>query len=1023
MFFQQFDNYDSPLIEGVILSKAEIPKEYQEKFGISESTSSLEFLSLLCEEGMCNLGINNLKNYADYKKRLEYELSVLDTCGFIDYIILNWEIVSFCKKENIPVGDGRGSAASSLVLFLIGVTRLDPLKYDLIFERFVSLTRAKKIIGKDGREYLDGGLLADVDLDISYSERQRVVDFISEKFSGNTCRILTINTLSGKLCMKECMKIVGGFTEDESKRIADLIPKRYGVVRPLREAYELGGEFQDFCDKNPLVYKTALKLENLNANTGVHPSGIAISAFPLKEIMPVQKTKDGALVSGFEMGAVAEMMIKFDILGLRTLTLIKKVCDKVGIDYTKIDYENPFIYDQIKKGILPIGLFQIEAKTNYDCATKVLPKDLHELADVVALARPGALAFVDDYISVKNGKSIPESGSVKLDKLLAKTKGIALFQETIMSIAHQVFGFSLEDAEKLRKIVGKKETNKIAEWESKIKDNAKRLNIPDRTADYFWNVCLDSANYSFNKCLDVETTFVDRFKPSLMTVDRVLLAECEVGDMILSYDFARKTSIYVPIEEFSWGEEELFEFEMEYNSSISCSMKHKFTCVDKQKHTMEEILEKNLEIFSVQPTRVKSYKALGVKKCVDICVGHEGHVFYANGLLTSNSHSYCYAATAAKTVYLKYKYPKEFFCSLLELAQDEPDPYAEIEKISQELPSFGIKLLPPDLMKSGLNFKIEGSSIRYGINSIKGVSEKTLEKVIGFRKEGRNDICDVYETAKRSGLSIGVMASFAQAGLFDSLLNGKGRCWMVYALQLINTMTQRQKEAIFSIYKLEASEKDNVDILHVMARCLKEKSLSSDGKPIFGKTTFEDFQKKTHKYKAVYDQNSSKNSFANWFFERKILGYAFSKTLREVFVEENTRGQTEHEWRMFSNGLMRTNDFSYLEQNESVKIIGWVGDDFKKGISKNKNRYWRFSLNDEFGSVICLFNDNKFSHPLLNYQEKIEKGKSGAAEPEKGDVVIAIGKKYNDAISLTDLYFPKDKIYSRFSELDDEFKQ
>ncbi len=250
------------------------------------------------------------------------------------------------------------------MLYLIGVTKVDPVKYELFFERFVSKSRAKKI-EKDGITYLDGSLLADIDNDISYERRQEVIKYIENKYPGRTSKILTLNTLSGKLCIKECGKIAGNYSEQDVNIVSDTIPKRFGKVAPLIEAYQESDSFSAWADNNKTIFSIARKLEGLNKNTGVHPSGIAISYQKLEDICPVQLTNDGALVSGYDMNWVAELMVKFDILGLRTLSVIYDVCTQLGINIESIDPNDKEIYKNFKNLNQPQGFFRREAHPNF----------------------------------------------------------------------------------------------------------------------------------------------------------------------------------------------------------------------------------------------------------------------------------------------------------------------------------------------------------------------------------------------------------------------------------------------------------------------------------------------------------------------------------------------------------------------------------------------------------------------------------------------------------------------------------
>jgi DNA polymerase-3 subunit alpha len=494
--FKDFTKYDMPTAAGVLLPKIIIEKKYYDLLNIPNTTSNFDFLRNLAHKGVKDKGIDKLPNKQVYYDRAKFELSILNDLGFIDYILLNWDILKYCHENDIPTGPGRGSAAGSLILFLIGVTKVDPIKYDLYFERFVSKSRARKI-EHDGITYLDGSLLADVDNDIAYERRKEVIQYIEKKYVGKTCKILTMNTLSAKLCIKECGKIVGELDETAVNLISDIIPKKFGKVAPLSEAYKEVDKFREFADEHPEVYKIAKKLENLNKNTGVHPSGIAISHHEMSEIMPVQKTGDGDLVSGYDMNNVAELTVKFDILGLRTLSVVYDVCKQTGLDISAVDLNSELIYQNLQSINTPQGLFQIEADTNFRVCQKVKPKSLEELSAVVAIARPGAIEFLDNYARYVETSDF-QSVNPFFDDVLSYTGGIPLYQEQLMKMAVKV-GFTLDEAEQLRRIVGKKKVDQIEAWKQKIEDKIKENKLDKEIGDILWKVAEDSANYSFNK--------------------------------------------------------------------------------------------------------------------------------------------------------------------------------------------------------------------------------------------------------------------------------------------------------------------------------------------------------------------------------------------------------------------------------------------------------------------------------------------------------------------------------------------
>lgn len=847
MLSNLFQNYQKPFPAGVKLPTIRIEKRFYDELGLEVSTSNLKFLKVKCEKSLFNYLSKNNFDRDKYIQRLDYELSIFDELGFIDYILLNWDVINFCHENGIPTGFGRGSAAGSLVLFLLNVTRVDPIRYDLFFERFVSKSRARKI-ESEGEIFLDGSLLCDVDNDISYERRQEVINYIESKFKGYTCKILTLNTLSSKLCIKECCKLVGEFSEEKANQISSFIPKKFGKVESIQKSCEESPQFNEFRINNPKIFKIAKKIEGLNKNTGVHPSGIAISYYPVRDIMPIQSTNDGHIVSGYDMNGVSELMVKFDILGLRTLSVVDKTCKKIGIKMEDIDPNDEFIYTAFQVLDKPKGIFQIEADTNFKIAAQVKPKNLHQLSDCVALGRPGALSFVDMYASNINSD---EDFSVHpfFSDILNYTGGLPLYQEQLMKMANKV-GFSLDEAEQLRRIVGKKKVDQMQSWKSKIEDKISENNLDPAIGDILWKVAEDSANYSFNL-----------------------------------------------------------------------------------------------------------------------------------------SHSISYSVLSAITMYLKFKYTKEFFLSLLDLALYEPNPIEEISIIAQELSYFGIKLLPPDLSKSQMSFSIEGNNIRYGLNAIKGISEKSLNSLIEFRGFTFNNIYDVFMTAKECGINIGVLCSLIQAGALDSMTDSRNKT-ILHACSF-NLLTDRAKRNIIKL-----GERFNYDVLKTIYACAKEGIVGDDNKKIFTESTFETFKRNYEKYKKVYDLNSKYPEFANWYFENKILGYSHSGKLKNIFVNRNITDIIE---------------VKRAENDNLINICGTITD-VASGISANGNSYMRVQISDETDNITCLLMNNRRAN-------KLDEFLASNQMPEKNNIVVCSGRKLNDAIFIDTLSVLDKLIYIKLSEL------
>lgn len=497
---KHFQKYKKVLHAGVILPNISIDQRFYDELGLKNTVSNYEFLRRLCWKGIQDKGIDKLPNKQEYYDRVKKELDVFKETTFDSYVLLNWDFHQFCHKENILTGWGRGSAASSLVLYLLNITRIDPLEYNLYFERFLSVVRAKKIIDDDGTVYLDGGALCDVDSDISYSERYRVIDYLYEKHKGRTAKILTLGTLSSKVCITECCKIVGGMSPEDAKHVSDMIPKKFNIPVSIKEAIVESEKFAIFAEQNKDIIKVAQKLENLIKNTGIHASGIAISHENIEETIPLERCKDDesgeeGVVTGFEMGDVGSLIVKVDVLGLKTLSVVNDTCKDIGIDPNDIPNEDCETYKFLQNLVAPQGLFQLETDVGFRVCQKVRPRDLYDLAAILSIARPGALAYADKYAEfVRTGES--QSVHPFFDSVLGRTGSIPIFQEQLLAMLNKI-GLSLGDADRVRKCVGKKLVEEMKEWQGKIYETAEKNGLDKSVGDVVWKVADESKNYSF----------------------------------------------------------------------------------------------------------------------------------------------------------------------------------------------------------------------------------------------------------------------------------------------------------------------------------------------------------------------------------------------------------------------------------------------------------------------------------------------------------------------------------------------
>ena len=844
-FSSKFENLDLGL-HGVRLPEFKIDSTLKRSLNLSEDVSNYDFLRGLALNGFKDLKIDkNLPEYKKYVDRAKHELETLKELGFIDYILLVWDVINFCKTNDIPIGLGRGSAAGSLILYLIGVTRIDPVKYNLYFERFISKIRAKKQV-IDAVTYLDGSLMCDVDLDICYYNRHKVLEYLENKFKGKTSKILTLNTLSGKLLIKECGKIVGEKTEEEMTTISSLIPKVFGQVKDITSAYEDIIKFKEWCDENKEVYQIALKLRDLIKNKGVHPSGVLLSYDDLEKVCPTEFSSDKEPVSSFDMNWVSLFNIKLDILGLRSVSVVDDVCKNIGIKVQDINLNDESIYRNLQELKTPHGLFQIEADTNFKVCQKVKPKNLEELSGVLALARPGALQFVDKYAKYTNSGEY-EGIHPFFDDILKQTGGVALYQEQLMQMAHKI-GFTLDEAEILRRIVGKKKTDEIKAWKKKIESKIKQNKLAKEIGEILWKIMEDSANYSFNK-----------------------------------------------------------------------------------------------------------------------------------------SHSLAYAALAAVTIYLKFNYPQQFFLSLLKMSRNEPDPIGEISKIQKEMHEFNIQLLPPHIIKSTMDFSIEEKDIRFGLLSIKGISDKSIEKLNSFRNKYSNKF-EIFQAAEEADLNIGALSALIQAGALSGF--NQSRSKIVLEAQLWNILTSKEKRYVISF--AEKFDYDLIKIIKHLNKFTDEKSHI-----VIKDNRLKTIKNKYEPYLQIYNQNSKSESFANWYYEKKLLGYTYNKSLKEIFSEKR-------------ENLNYISDIIDIPINTKIAFVGQIDEEFS-GVSKNekKTRYVRLKISDETGYInVLIFNDNIENNKLLNNKSF-----------EEGNIVIVKGLKRDDCIFGDLVAIQDQQIYMKLNDL------
>ncbi|MCX5669614.1 MAG: DNA polymerase III subunit alpha, partial [Candidatus Omnitrophica bacterium] len=449
-----------------------------------------EFLLELCEKGLTD---KNLKNDPEVQKRLDHELKIIKHMGFISYFLIVWDFIAYAKSQSIPVGPGRGSAAGSLVSYLLGITDLNPLKYGLLFERFLNPER----LG-----------LPDIDIDFCYERRQEVIDYVTKKYSQeNVAQIITFGTMQARAVIRDVGRVMA-IPYADVDRIAKLIPAEIDIT--LKKALESEPELNNLYKNDPQITKLiniASSLEGLNRHASVHAAGVIIADKPLNNYMPVFKTTDGQITTGYSMGTLEKIgLLKVDFLGLRTLTvidetlkLIKKI-HGIQIDIEKLPLDDQNTYKLLASSHT-IGIFQVESSGMRDLLKKLIPERFEDLIALLALYRPGPIGsgMLDDFMKRKHGIIPIKYEHPKLESILKETYGIMVYQEQIMQIASVLAGFSLAQADILRKAMGKKIPEVMEKERKNFLSGCIKNGIKESTASKIFDLIEYFSGYGFNK--------------------------------------------------------------------------------------------------------------------------------------------------------------------------------------------------------------------------------------------------------------------------------------------------------------------------------------------------------------------------------------------------------------------------------------------------------------------------------------------------------------------------------------------
>jgi DNA polymerase-3 subunit alpha len=459
-----------------------------------------EFLGQLAEVGLQEKFGKDVPRA--YRERFNTELEVIKKMGYASYFLIVWDFISHARSRGIPVGPGRGSAAGSLVSYCIGITEIDPIRYNLLFERFLNPERIS---------------MPDIDVDFCQDRRSEVISYVSEKYGKDrVAQIITFGTMAAKAAIRDVGRAMN-MPYAEVDRIAKLVPNTLKVTiqaaikaePQLKELYETDDQVRELLD-------IATRLEGLNRHASTHAAGVVISPVPLTEYTPLYKSpSDESIMTQFDMGSVEGIgLLKFDFLGLKTLTVIRKTLDliKLGgrdVSLHDIPLDDKETYELLSSG-QTVGVFQLESAGMKDILVKMCPSRFEDLIALVALYRPGPIGsgMIDDFIKRKKGKIPVKYELPQLKEILDETYGVILYQEQVMRIANKLANFSLGQADILRKAMGKKNIQAMAKQKENFVKGAVSNGISEKKAVRIFDLMELFAEYGFNKSHSAAYAFV-----------------------------------------------------------------------------------------------------------------------------------------------------------------------------------------------------------------------------------------------------------------------------------------------------------------------------------------------------------------------------------------------------------------------------------------------------------------------------------------------------------------------------------
>ena len=740
--------------------------------------------------------------------RLRHELGIIRKMGYAGYFLIVQDLTNAARRMGVSVGPGRGSAAGSAVAYCLGITSVDPLRYDLLFERFLNSERVS---------------MPDIDIDFDDHGRARVIDYVVDKYGRqNVSQIVTFGTMGARTVIRDVARVLG-IPIQEADRIAKAVPE--GIKVSLEAALEESDELRALRKSPRKEIKQLLKYSRVLAgcarHTGVHAAGVIIAPGQVSDYVPVATTKTKGGRNGSEHALITQYagnwleafgLLKMDLLGLSTLTVLDDAIRHIRenhheeIDLDALPLNDARTLELFQRGDTA-GVFQFESEGMRKWLIKLCPTELNDLIAMNALYRPGPMELIPKYIARKHGNEPVSYAHPILEPVLRPTYGIPVFQEQVMEMARVMGGYSLGGADVLRRAMGKKKESVMQKEQSRFLEGAAQKGVDTQVAQDVFDMMAKFAGYGFNKCLAGDTLVENALTGAVETLHDLY---ANGFDGLYVHAVAADGTLALRPVDGVWdnGVQRVTRVRTGSGRSLVATATHRFRTPDGWSR-LGSLRRGDRLLASPVACRepalvgadgdcaplwwdsIASLEPAGLAQTYDLTVAGD-HNYVANGLVVHNSHSVAYSLLAYQTAYLKANYTAEFMAAVLtNVAGDSKKLASMLDETRRQ----NLTVIAPSVSRSGSAFTVEGDSVRFGLSSIKGVGSRAIEDILQKRRE-HGAAHNVFEFVKRLDLkevNKKALDSLARSGAMDEFDGHRGQ--LVYAIDTAIAFAQRAQQA------------------------------------------------------------------------------------------------------------------------------------------------------------------------------------------------------------------------------------